>query len=251
MKNMKAKAREKPVNHRTIVASERREKTRAKLLKGALHVFARHGAEAKVIDLVIKKAGVSRGTFYNYFRTNEELFVEVAREVSNEIIRIVDPLVQQQEDPAARLACGLLSVLKLARAYPGFSQFVARGGPPAISAGNLANVAVPRDIRAGIASGLFNVTDEKLAFDLILGPVIMAFHTVLNESVSESYSRQLTQAVLQSLGVDASLARMYASKDFGDIEVPEGSLLRARGPNRSSRPDQTATKRQRVRGFDT
>ena len=97
MKHKKSKACEKPANHRTIVAAERRKKTRAKLLKGALRVFARRGAEAKVIDSVIKKAGVSRGTFYNYFRTNEELFVEVAREVSNEIIRAVDPLVERQE----------------------------------------------------------------------------------------------------------------------------------------------------------
>ena len=223
------------MDHRTIVAAERREKTRTKLLKGALHVFAQHGMEAKVIELVIRKAGVSRGTFYNYFRTNEELFIEVAREVSNEIIRTVDPLVQQQEDPAAALACGLVSVLKLARAYPLFSQFVARGGPIAISAGNLATEAVPREIRAGIASGLFTVTDEKLAFDLILGPVIMAFHTVLNETVSENYTRQFARAVLQSLGVDASSAQIYALKDFGDIEVSEDSLLRSRGSKRPSR----------------
>ena len=233
MKHKKSKACEKPANHRTIVAAERRKKTRAKLLKGALRVFARRGAEAKVIDSVIKKAGVSRGTFYNYFRTNEELFVEVAREVSNEIIRAVDPLVERQENAAAGIACGLVSVLELARAYPVFSSFVARGGPLAISAGNLATESVPRDIRAGIASGLFTVTDEKLAFDLILGPVIMAFHTVVNESVSESYSRQLAQAVLQSLGVDGSLARSYATKDFGDIVIPEDSLLRTKGRSRS------------------
>lgn len=239
MKKLKANVREKSVNHRTIVAAERREKTRAKLLKGALHVFARHGAEAKVIDLVIKKAGVSRGTFYNYFRTNEELFIEVSREVSNEIIRIVDPLVQQQENSAACIACGLVSVLKLAKDYPVVSQFVARGGPIAISAGNLATEAVPREIRTGIAAGLFTVNDEKLAFDLVLGPVIMAFHTVVNEGVSENYSRQLAQAVLQSLGVDATLAKRYASKDFGDIQIAEDSLLRKKGSNRSSRRDRT------------
>ncbi len=250
MKQIKTKALEKSVNHRTIVAAERRERTRERLLKGALHVFARHGAEAKVIDLVIKKAGVSRGTFYNYFRTNEELFVEVAREVSNEIIRTVDPLVHQQENPAARVACGLVSVLELARTWPVFSRFVARGGPPAISAGNLATEVVPREIRDGIASGMFTVTDEKLAFDLILGPVIMAFNTVTNESVSESYSRQLAQAVLQSLGVDASLAKRYASKDFGDIEVSEDSLLRTKDPRRSSRRDQSVTERQEDSGFD-
>ena len=194
-------------------------------MRAALVVFAQHGVEAKVIDLIIRHAGVSRGTFYNYFRTNEELFIEVAKEVSNEIIRTVDPIVQQQRDPAARIACGIISVLKLARSFPVFAQFVSRGGPPALSAGNLATEMVPRDIQEGIACGLFTVSGKRLAFDLILGPVIMAFHRVINANVSEDYSRRLAQAVLQSLGVESRLARRYAAQDFSSFELSPGSIF--------------------------
>jgi AcrR family transcriptional regulator len=214
-------------DHRTLVAIERREKTRAKLLRGAIQVFAQHGAEAKVIDLVIREAGVSRGTFYNYFRTNEELFLEVSREVSNEIILSVDPLVLQQKDAGAGLACGLVSVVRLAGSYPLFAQFVSKGGPLALSAGNLTKTAVTREIRNGIAAGLFTVTDEQLAFDLILGPVIMAFHTVLSGGASESYARDMAQAVLCSLGVDDARARQYAWLDFEDVDIPESSIFRS------------------------
>ena len=216
-----------PINHRTLVAVERREKTRAKLLRGAISVFAQHGAEARVIDLVIKQAGVSRGTFYNYFSTNEELFLEVAREVSNEIIRIVDPIVLRQPDPAAKLACGLVSVVRLALNNPTLAQFVSRGGPFALSAGNLATSVVPREIRSGIAAGLFTVTDEQLAFDLIFGPVIMAFNTVANGNGSETYARNLAQAVLRSLGVETGRARDCAEREFDGISIPEDSLFHA------------------------
>lgn len=218
-------ASKSPPNHRTKVGHDRRERTRAKLLKGALVVFAQHGIEAKVIDLVIKESGVARGTFYNYFRTNEDLFFEVAKEVSNEIIRIVELLVNQQSDPAARVACGVSTVVKLAMAYPVFAQFVARGGPPAISAGNLVTEAVFRDIREGIASGRFTVTDEKLAYGLILGPVIMAFHAVLSGEVSASYPQNLAQAILQSLGVSKAAARKCAELKFGNITIADDSLF--------------------------
>lgn len=213
------------VDHRTLVAAERRERTRAKLLMGALRVFSKYGVDAKVIELVIQEAGVARGTFYNYFSTNEELFVEVAQKVSNEIINIVEPLVLKQKDPAARVACGLTSVIKLAITYPVLAQFVVRGGPPALSAGSLASEVVPRDIRAGIASGRFSVTDEQLAFALILGPVIMAFHTVLSGRVSADYPALLAQAVLQSLGVSKSLAGKYAFQDFGEVAIAEDSFF--------------------------
>lgn len=215
----------KPVDHRTLVAAERREKTRARLLRGAIHVFAQHGAEASVIELVIRQAGVSRGTFYNYFRTNDELFLEVAREVSNEIISIVDPIVLRQRDAAASLACGLVSVVRLALINPVLAHFVSKGGPDALTAGNLTTTVVPREIRSGVAEGLFTVPDERLAFDLVFGSVIMAFNAVINGRASEEYARNLAQAVLQSLGVDAVRARGYARLDFDGVIIPAGSLF--------------------------
>jgi AcrR family transcriptional regulator len=213
------------VDHRTLVGAEKRAKTREQLLKGALRVFTSHGVDAKVIDLIIREAGVARGTFYNYFKTNEELFVEVAKEVSDEIIRIVHPLVEQQKDAAARVACGVTSVIKMAISYPAFAQFIVRGGPPALKAGGLVSEVVPRDIDAGIASGRFSIADRGLALDMILGAVIMGFHTVLSEKVSKQYPNMLAQAVLQSLGVSKTLAHKYAFQDFGKFEIAEDSLF--------------------------
>lgn len=212
-------------NHRTRVGGERREKTRASLLRAALLVFSRHGADARVIDLVIRQAGVSRGTFYNYFRTNEELFFAVAKQVSSEIIHIVEPFVQQQKDPAARVACGVGLSIKLARSYPVLARFVVRGGPPAVRAGSLATEVVSRDIEDGIASGRFSILDKRLGFDLILGPVIMAFHTILTEEVSADYPHEIAEAVLRSLGVSRSLARKFAFRKFDEIVLSEDSII--------------------------
>jgi AcrR family transcriptional regulator len=213
------------VDHRTQVGAERSRKTRAKLIRGAFHAFANHHVDAGMIDLIIREAGVARGTFYNHFRTSEELFHEAAKAVSIEIIRIVDPLVRKQADPAARVACGVSSVVRLAIAYPAFAQFVVRGGPAAITAGSLASEVVPGDIDAGIAAGRFSITDRRLALDLILGPVLMAFHKVLTEKVSSSYPNLLAQAVLQSLGVSKSSAQKFAFRDFGEIEIPGDSIF--------------------------
>ena len=207
------------------MALDRRGKTRAKLVKGAVHVFSRHGVDARVIDLIIKEAGVSRGTFYNYFRTNEELFIAAAEEVSSEIIRVVDPIVLKQSDPAASIACGVSLVIKLANAYPIFAEFIVRGGPLALGAGSLTTEVVPREIHAGIQSGHFNIKNSRLAFDLIIGPVIAAFHTLLSEGISENYPQELAQAVLQSLGVEQSLAYQYSILDFGEISISEDSIF--------------------------
>ncbi len=209
------------VNHRTRVAMERREKTRARLLKSALLVFSKHGADAKVIDRIISVAGVARGTFYNYFRNNEELFAAVSKESADEIIRIVQPFVDQFRDPAARVACGVRMVIELARIRPVLAEFVVRGGPSVLGQSVVVSDAVMRDIRDGMTKGRFNVSNERLAFDLIVGPVIMGFNATLGKKVPDNYAQ------LQSLGVSKAMAAKFAYQECGDIVLPEDSLLDA------------------------
>ena len=59
---------------------------RTRLIESALLVFAHRVVEASVIDKVITAAKVSRGTFYNYFRTNEDLLTAVAEAVGNQML---------------------------------------------------------------------------------------------------------------------------------------------------------------------
>lgn len=60
-------------DHRTGVGLERRARMRQRLIEAAPPVFAEMGPEVAQIDDVIRLAGVSRGAFYNYFRSTNEL----------------------------------------------------------------------------------------------------------------------------------------------------------------------------------
>jgi AcrR family transcriptional regulator len=54
------------------------ERTRARLLEAAKHVFEDDGfLDARISDIA-ERAGVSHGTFYTYFESKEEIFREVA-----------------------------------------------------------------------------------------------------------------------------------------------------------------------------
>ena len=77
-------------DHRSRVAAEKRERMRTRLIESALHVFSTKGVEASAIEDVIEAAGVSRGTFYNYYKTNEELLVAVLQATSNEVFGQVE-----------------------------------------------------------------------------------------------------------------------------------------------------------------
>ncbi len=52
--------------------------TRARLVDAAKHVFEDHGfLEARISDIA-ERAGLSHGSFYHYFESKEEVFLEVA-----------------------------------------------------------------------------------------------------------------------------------------------------------------------------
>ena len=220
-----AAMKKKPEDHRTRVAADRREKMRARLIESAMLVFARRGADGSVIDEVITTAEVSRGTFYHYFRTNEELLAAVAAEVGNQLLHIVDPVIRELPDPAARVACGIRLALMVARAHPHLAGFMVRAGPPALGAQSLATIYLQRDIEAGIESGRFAPMPPRLAFDMITGPVLAAFHTMLTEGVSEDYPQQMAQAVLMALGVAKAAAAKAATLPLAPLQLPGDALL--------------------------
>ncbi len=59
----------------------RKEERPAEITKAALEEFAEHGYAATRVDKVAKRAGVSKGLLYLYFKTKEELFKAVIRSV--------------------------------------------------------------------------------------------------------------------------------------------------------------------------
>ena len=78
---------------------------------------------------------------------------------------------------------------------------------------------------AAKASGRFSPMPARLAFDLITGPVLAAFHTLLTAEVPDDYSQQLAKAVLQSLGVAKAAAARAAALRLPPLCLPDDSLL--------------------------
>jgi AcrR family transcriptional regulator len=73
----------------------RRKEDRPKeITAAAFDAFAEHGFAATTVDDVAKRAGISKGLMYLYFKTKEELFKAVVKSV---VIRRVDQLILEVE----------------------------------------------------------------------------------------------------------------------------------------------------------
>lgn len=61
---------------------EKTARTRATLLAAAMAEFIEKGFAAATIAGVAKRAGVAKGTVYTYFRTREEMFAGIVRDIA-------------------------------------------------------------------------------------------------------------------------------------------------------------------------
>ena len=120
------------VEEGTTRGHRKRARTRARLIDAGLLVLATRGDAMTVTDVVVE-AGVSNGTFYNYFDGIDDLRVVLAERVGVSIAEAA--AAEPIDDPAERFADATARLLVMAEVDPtwgrAFLQLSARPGSAA------------------------------------------------------------------------------------------------------------------------
>lgn len=222
-------------DHRTRVAAERKERTRLRLLQSALQVFNEKGTEQTVIDDVIAAAGVSRGTFYNHFRTLDELLLALATTMSDEVIEVLDPLVLQFDDPVMRFSVGTRLYMNTALRYPIWGRFITSVGTRIAVRGQLLERNLLRDVSLAVARGQLDVSDVLVARDIVLGSIVYGIETMLTEPTRARHSQDLVVTFLRGVGLQADEARTIAEMRLPPLGLLDGPIFSTLTPARSTR----------------
>ncbi|MFC7473906.1 TetR/AcrR family transcriptional regulator [Dankookia sp. GCM10030260] len=201
---------------RPEIGQHKRLRTRTALVEAAMRVFARLGPDTPVIGDFIAEAGVARGTFYNYFKTKEELLIAVAAVIADRIqaeTRMLRGLV----DPADRVACTVRLFIRQAAADATWGWIIVRVALIAAPLGETMRADLATDIADGIAAGRFQVAAPQVAYDLVLGAGLMGMRSVLRGEAAPGHAEAVARMLLLALGVaDAAevAARPMAEADI-------------------------------------
>ena len=210
--DMVAKPR-RPVHHRTAIGQVQREKTRAWIIKSAIPVFAEHGPDIPVIDDFVKAAGVSRGTFYNYFQTTRELLDAAMASLSDEVIASIVPAVAGMPDPLMRLATAARIYYRKATMDPLFGAFL----ESVSGVGTLAIERARGDLQEAMNAGQLGVKDIDLAQAIAVGVMVFALKTPTARAGGDARGVEVVRAILAGLGVTKPLIQRALS-----APLPEG-----------------------------
>jgi AcrR family transcriptional regulator len=192
--------------------SRARARTRALLLDAALRVFARKGAGAAAIHEVAAEAGVSNGTFYNYFRTREELLEAASLALAERLLEENTAASRGVSDPAERLAIGARRFILRALQEATWGAALSRVWASSPLLVGYTAAPLRDDLRAGKRRRRLRYRSEAAAIDLVQGTVLAAMRTVLEGRAGAEHADHAAALLLRALGVDAAEADRIATR---------------------------------------
>lgn len=191
---------------RALSAERKRARTRAALIEAAMRLIAEQGHDALTIADFVAAAGVSRGGFYNYFPTIQDLLAAVRDEIAGRLDREIAIALAQVADPAERLAMTMLRFIEMGVSDPVWGWVFLRLESVPLPAPGTARERFRREYEAGLALGRFHEAEHYAGYSLAAGSVRMAVRAMLSGAPADC-GRETVRLVLIGLGLDGAEAR--------------------------------------------
>ncbi|MBP7726047.1 MAG: TetR/AcrR family transcriptional regulator [Candidatus Bipolaricaulis anaerobius] len=155
--------------------TDRGRATRERLLHGAEEVFRERGYKAASVSAICRRAGLAQGTFYLYFVSKEEVYVNLVEALQNDLVATLRSSTAPNPDPRAQLIGAYDALLDFISENAGLFQvfreaeFVRPEIPKRFYAAVCAELISV--LEAGIAAGAFRDLDPEVVAYAVLGAV--------------------------------------------------------------------------------
>jgi AcrR family transcriptional regulator len=219
-------------------ASEKRkatkEQNRAAIEAAAWEVFCTIGLDAANIRDIVNRSGVSRGTFYNYFRTKEAIFEVLAQDLLDRIRTEVRAARTGATGVEQVLSLGYECYLNLLRSLDGALDFIDRNRhhirSQVYSSAAMSGLSedLEEDLRRFLPPAVMSKQDRALICSIVIAAGAEAvFHAGRKPGRSvKSLSEILTKFAMRGLSDWLSDTRVC------DMKVGRTPPVRSRPPGR-------------------
>lgn len=197
----------------------KRERTRRKILEAAFGLIGTEKGLTVRIEEICAEARVSRGTFYNYFTSLEQLFEVLAIELSQDLNAALASTLDGVQSYAEGSNAAIQHYLKQARHDPAWGWAMLHLSAVGPSFGAESWETCYEAIAQGIEAGEFDVPNATVGRDLMTGTVLATVRTMLHSGSDPSQPRTVAYHVLRALGVPDARAREIADSPLPDIIV--------------------------------
>jgi AcrR family transcriptional regulator len=197
---------------RTRDTAMRRERTRRRVLDAAFTLMGHERGLTVRIEEICAEAGISRGTFYNYFNGLEQVLDALSFDLSHNFNSAVLATMARMEDMAARTDAAMRYYLERARSNPqwGWAMVNISATGPLFGAETFASALAT--VEEGILRGEFVLEDARVGRDMILGTALAAMVSQLREGADADQPRKAARLILRALGVPGDRVDVVVSR---------------------------------------
>jgi len=199
----------------------KRERTRKKILEAAFKLIGNEKGFSVHIEEVCAAAAISRGTFYNYFTSLQQLFEILAIELSHDLNHALVATWDETQGHAEGSNAAIQHYLNYARRDPAWAWAMVHLNAFGPTFGAEAWEACHRAIAKGIEAGEFDLPNASVGRDLMTGTVMATVRTMLRADGDRPRPGIVAYHVLRALGVPNVRARQIAERPLPEIVTPQ------------------------------
>ncbi len=186
---------------RAAAAENRKAQTRERLLEAAIKVIGDKGPDASSVEDFVAAADVSRGTFYNYFPTMEDLLRAVRRKLTDALMTVLDAHLPPSIPASSRLATRLHSHYALVSHDPAWGWVVMRLDASRLGRTPGMEESFDRMFQEGVAAGEFRPADPAAIRSLTFGASRMVQRDILMGLATPDHKERVVALLLVTFGL--------------------------------------------------
>ncbi|MBR9909316.1 MAG: TetR/AcrR family transcriptional regulator [Gammaproteobacteria bacterium] len=213
---------------RVRVAREKRERMRLRLQDAAIEVYSQASlARMPVVEDVIKAAAVSRGTFYKYYPSLEELLADIGQQVAGDVLQTYRLLVVGGDNAAATnlllgpvlsmVHAGMESARASITARLDFVEYFSRDN-------NMKKILAGALVKAR-SDAVIEYDHIDAATDYVVGATLEAIRRLArSQQVDEHYIKTVAGMIARGLGMSPAVTRSAVDSSWHTIQASASRL---------------------------
>lgn len=194
------------------MAIGKRDRTRSKLLSAAQQLALEGGAAALTVLNLTERAEVALGTFYNYYRTREEVIADLTELLIAACRKDVTQVIEGLISPVAIVAASVKQTLHMALPGSDLGRLLFDSNLPLHEFIVGLRAFLKRDLEAGLQTGEFHVSNEIAVISMVSGSVYGAMQDIYRGALPVEMIDDITEMALLLLGADPMLAEPEARR---------------------------------------
>jgi AcrR family transcriptional regulator len=188
--------------------ARRQAKTRADLIKAAREIIAERGVDSLRVSDVTERADVAFGTFYNQFKTKDDIVEAVVGET---IVGLAASIADSPAyaDPAEAVIMSTRAIVRTAYDNPDLARLLVNLEQAESRFERIIRPHAGAALERGVAEGVFAIDDLETTLTMSIAAAFEVIRGILDGRLGDRADLTCAEMLLRMAGLEPQQAKRY------------------------------------------